>query len=147
MVRITLAILYSVWKHRGQKRKITGYPYVVHPLRVGYALWRQKQPLEVVLAGILHDTLEDTNATDKELLRLFGAEVLHLVSFVSKNRPLYIPTSRAEIMPKKVLAIKLADVKDNLRDNYKHGQAVSDAVLVRYNEFVQKAETLLNNQK
>lgn len=78
------AIEFATHKHRGQFRKGTRLPYILHPLRVGQILIEASADIEVVLAGILHDTLEDTPTTREELSTRFGKRVALTVESVSE---------------------------------------------------------------
>ena len=74
--------------HRGQKRKISGLPYVVHPLGVAELLARCGCESELIVAGLLHDTVEDTAVDINEIEREFGAAVASLVACVTDPRDL-----------------------------------------------------------
>jgi hypothetical protein len=73
------AIEFAAHKHRHQQRKGTDIPYISHPYAVGMILLKAKCKEEVIIAGILHDTLEDTDTTEEEILNHFGPIVLDLV--------------------------------------------------------------------
>jgi len=73
------AIAFAAIKHHGQYRKSTNTPYITHPVGVGLILKEAKLADEVVVAGILHDTLEDTDTTEDEIRQKFGENVLSLV--------------------------------------------------------------------
>ena len=73
------AIEFAAVKHEGQVRKGTTIPYIAHPFGVALLLQKEHQRNEVIAAGALHDTLEDTDTTKEELLKQFGEEVLWLV--------------------------------------------------------------------
>ena len=74
---IRRAYEYSVKAHEGQMRQ-TGEPYVQHPLAVAGILTFLKLDVPAIAAGLLHDTLEDTVATQEELEKEFGADVARL---------------------------------------------------------------------
>ncbi len=74
---------FSAKAHEGQTRR-SGEPYVQHPVAVAGVLTLLKTDVAAVVAGLLHDTLEDTVATPAELEREFGKEVVHLVDGVTK---------------------------------------------------------------
>ncbi len=74
--------------HSGQVRKGDGFPYLEHPLEVGYRLWRDKFPGDVVAAGFCHDLLEDTKCTEDEIKEKCGDEVLRIVKAVSNDESL-----------------------------------------------------------
>jgi (p)ppGpp synthase/HD superfamily hydrolase len=76
---IDQAIELAARAHRGQVRKGTDTPYVAHPYAVGMSLARAGCDDEVVVAGILHDTVEDTHITLEELRAQFGARVASIV--------------------------------------------------------------------
>jgi GTP pyrophosphokinase len=120
------AYIYSARVHEGQVR-LSGEPYLSHPLEVAGILADMKLDPESVAAGILHDVIEDTPATPKEIKTLFGPEVMHIVSGVSKLSSLSFGSSRArqaESIRKmflamaddiRVILIKLADRLHNMR--------------------------------
>jgi GTP pyrophosphokinase len=123
---IERAYIYSARVHEGQVR-LSGEPYLSHPLEVAGILADMKLDPESVAAGILHDVIEDTPATPKEIKALFGPEIMHIVSGVSKLSSLSFGSSRArqaESIRKmflamaddiRVILIKLADRVHNMR--------------------------------
>ncbi|SOC40627.1 HD domain-containing protein [Ureibacillus acetophenoni] len=82
---IEKAIIYSSKAHRNQMRKGSDIPYITHPFAVGMLLQKANCSEEVIVAGILHDTLEDTEATYGDLKGNFGAQVANLVVAASEN--------------------------------------------------------------
>lgn len=79
------AIVFAAEAHKHQTRKGTEIPYVTHPFAVGMMLQGAGCSEEVVAAGILHDTLEDTEATYESLVKEFGVRVADLVVAASEN--------------------------------------------------------------
>jgi (p)ppGpp synthase/HD superfamily hydrolase len=79
MDAINRAIEFAALAHRHQVRKGTALPYVSHPYAVGMMLARLGCAEEVVVAGLLHDTVEDTQTTLAELQSLFGEQVARIV--------------------------------------------------------------------
>src|SRR5437763_5502348 len=75
---IKKAYVYSAKVHQGQIRK-SGEPYLVHPLEVAGLLTDLKLDEASIVAGLLHDTIEDTLAKPEEIKELFGPEVLEPV--------------------------------------------------------------------
>ncbi|HEY8886379.1 MAG TPA: RelA/SpoT family protein [Candidatus Microsaccharimonas sp.] len=91
--------------HDGQKRK-SGEPYIIHPLSVASTLIDWGMDIDSVLAGVLHDTVEDTETTLEQLETLFGKDVSFLVDGVTK-----VSQARAGMQD---LAEYLPQTKDNL---------------------------------
>lgn len=81
---IEKAIILATKAHQCQKRKATNSPYITHPFAVGMLLQQANCSEEVVAAGILHDTLEDTEVTYKDLVETFGEYVAVLVQAASE---------------------------------------------------------------
>jgi len=76
---IDLAIVTAARAHKNQIRKGSGIPYITHPFSVGMLLLREGCPDEVVAAGILHDTVEDTSITLENIRENFGDRVASIV--------------------------------------------------------------------
>lgn len=74
------AIIYAVQKHRDGLRKGTKTPYIVHPLEVMLILQQMGADLHLLAAGLLHDTVEDTDATLEDISERFGQDVADLVA-------------------------------------------------------------------
>ncbi len=79
MNKLDQAIEFAAKAHRSQYRKGTDIPYISHPYGVGMLLLKAGCKEEVIIAGILHDTLEDTDTTEQDILNHFGPEVLMMV--------------------------------------------------------------------
>ncbi|MDQ0064104.1 HD domain-containing protein [Paenibacillus harenae] len=79
MELIQKAIDVAALAHKNQVRKGTKLPYISHPYGVGMMLMQAQCEPEIVAAGILHDTLEDTEVTEEELLEIFGRRVTEIV--------------------------------------------------------------------
>lgn len=73
------AIEFAAKAHRGQFRKGTKIPYVIHPFGVGMKLLECGFSVELVVAGFLHDALEDTNVKAEDIRKRFGERVLKIV--------------------------------------------------------------------
>jgi Guanosine polyphosphate pyrophosphohydrolases/synthetases len=76
---IVKAFNFAKKYHEGQVRKGTDIPYIVHPFNVFTILESMNADTNLLIAGLLHDTLEDTKATKEEILELFNEDVLFLV--------------------------------------------------------------------
>lgn len=79
MTKIHDAIIFATIKHQNQKRKGTEIPYIVHPMEVMQILTENGCSETVIVAGILHDTLEDTDTRPEEIEKRFGKEILAIV--------------------------------------------------------------------
>ena len=125
------AIDYATEKHAGQRRK-SGEPYINHPLAVAGILIEWGMDIDTVVAGVLHDTVEDTDATLDDLESLFGRDVAFLVDGVTKvsqaragmrNLDSYLPHTKDNLTKLmiavgedvRVIIIKLADRLHNMR--------------------------------
>lgn len=120
------AYVYSARVHDGQVR-LSGEPYLSHPLEVAGILADMKLDPVSIASGLLHDVIEDTHATEEEIHQMFGPEVAHIVSGVTKLSSVTFDSSQArqaESIRKMLLAmaddirvilIKLADRIHNMR--------------------------------
>jgi GTP pyrophosphokinase len=120
------AYVFSALAHKGQVRQ-SGQPYLVHPLEVAYFLADLRLDPAAIIAGLLHDVVEDTLTTVEKIEGLFGPEVAHLVEGVTKIGAIPFSSSearQAENFRKMLLAmvddirvvlVKLADRLHNMR--------------------------------
>ena len=129
---IERAIRYAI-EHHGSQLRASGDPYIVHPLEVAMVLCDLQMDVDSIVAGLLHDILEDTEVTPKELEEAFGPAVTKLVQGVTKLRRVKrksrvdeedLSEEQAENLRKMFLAmvddvrvviIKLADRLHNMR--------------------------------
>ena len=123
---IRKAYVFCAKVHQGQTR-LSGEPYLIHPMEVAGILADLKLDVATVVTGLLHDTVEDTLATHEELESIFGTEVANLVDGVTKIGKIHFKTkeeSQAENFRKMLLAmsddirvilVKLADRLHNMR--------------------------------
>ena len=81
---IDKALQIASMAHEGQYRKNTKIPYIAHPVAVGMILQKAGYSEEMVVAGILHDTVEDTDITIEDIEREFGIEVARIVEGCSE---------------------------------------------------------------
>ena len=80
------ALRWAAYCHRGQERKGSGVPYVEHVLGVALILDRAGFAEDVVIAGLLHDVVEDTEATLEQVEAQFGSEVARIVGDCSEEK-------------------------------------------------------------
>lgn len=112
--------------HSGQMRQ-SGEPYVIHPLNVAYILADMHADRDTICAGLLHDTLEDTNITKEKIAHDFNKDVANLVDGVTKISKLNFSTKADQNMANtrkiitgltndaRIIIIKLADRLHNMR--------------------------------
>ena len=123
---INRALRFAQKMHKEQKRN-SGEPYINHPIAVANILLELGLDAATVAAALLHDVVEDTEATEEDVARLFGAEVMGLVTGVTKLAKLTFASREEEAaenfrrmlfaMAKdvRVILIKLADRLHNMR--------------------------------
>ena len=126
VARITEAYAWGEELHQGQIRR-SGEPYFTHPVSVAAILTEQRLDDATIITALLHDTIEDTKASYKEVERRFGHEVAELVDGVTKLTNLQlssVETRQAENFRKlfmamskdlRVILVKLADRLHNMR--------------------------------
>lgn len=85
---IDQAIIFATKAHEGQRRKVTNSPFILHPLAVGCLLADAGESEAVIVAGILHDTVEDTEVTLAQIKETFGEVVANYVDGCSENKAL-----------------------------------------------------------
>ena len=123
---IDKAVDYANKKHAAQKRK-DGSPYIIHPLAVAQIVTEMGLDMDAILGALLHDCIEDTDASHEEIEKLFGPTVAELVEGVTKlTRADFSSREQAQMenlrkmfmaMSKdiRVVLIKIADRLHNIR--------------------------------
>ena len=126
MALIDKAVEYARNKHKDQKRK-DGSPYIIHPLAVAEIVAEIGLDMDAILAALLHDCIEDTDASHEDIEKLFGKTVAELVEGVTKlTRANFSSSEQAQMenlrkmfmaMSKdiRVVLIKIADRLHNIR--------------------------------
>ena len=120
------AYSYAYYLHDGQLRQ-SGEPYIIHPLNVAYTLAELHADQDTICAGLLHDTLEDTETTKEEISNQFNPEVAKLVDGVTKISKLNFSSKQDQVNANtrkiitsimddvRIIIIKLADRLHNMR--------------------------------
>ena len=123
---INRAVEYADAKHASQKRK-DGSPYIIHPLAVAEVVVEMGLDIDAILGALLHDCIEDTDASHDEIEKLFGQTVAELVEGVTKLTRANFETSEQAQMENlrkmfmamskdiRVVLIKIADRLHNMR--------------------------------
>ena len=134
------AIEVATTAHRGQLRKASGVPYIYHPLSVAKILIENGCAEELVVAGVLHDTVEDTVISLNDIRTQFGERVASLVEGVSepdKYAPWEIRKQHTiaflEHAPMDILLIACADKLDNARSLQNDLARMGEALWQRFN--------------
>ena len=126
MTLVEAAIRYAEEKHKDQKRK-DGSPYIIHPLAVAQIVAEMGLDTDAVLGALLHDCIEDTDASRDEIARLFGDATAEMVEGVTKLTRANFSSSEERQMENlrkmfmamskdiRVVLIKIADRLHNMR--------------------------------
>ena len=162
---IDVALEFAAHAHRADTRKGTDIPYISHPAGVGVLLAQHGCSTEVVCAGILHDTIEDTPVTEQQLRNLFGERITTLVLGASEpDKTLswrarkehtheYLKTAELDVCLV-VCADKLHNLRSIRRDLDAHGEQIwgkfnrpRDDQRWYYDGILQSLEPQLRNHK
>lgn len=144
------AARFAAEKHRNQRRKDSQKsPYINHPLEVAERIWNtgKYQDINAICAALLHDTVEDTDATFEEIEELFGSEVLAMVKEVTDDKSLpkaerkRLQVEHAPHMSVGAKHIKLGDKTSNINDIYQ--SPPSDWSLERRGEYLDWTESVV----
>ena len=134
------AIVFAVKAHQGAERKGKGFPYIVHPMEAVSIAATMTSDQELLAAAVLHDTVEDTNVTLKDVEREFGKRIAELVEaesdieFEGKSRQESWRLRKEEAIERLSTAtngvkiVALADKLSNIRAIYRDYQAIGDKV-------------------
>lgn len=87
------AVAFAAHAHAGQVRKGTSTPYIVHPMEAAAICASFTDDVEVLCAAVLHDTVEDTDATTDDIEALFGGRVARIVAGDSEDKREGIPAA------------------------------------------------------
>ena len=136
--QIEEAIEVAAEAHHGQYRKGTRTPYITHPYAVGLILMEAGCPEIVIIAGILHDTVEDTDLTLDSIRARFGDDVANIVDGCSEDKALRWrarKTERIEALrtaSPEVCTVTCADKLHNLRTIISEYDDIGDSVWDRF---------------
>lgn len=151
MNELVAAIAFAADKHRNQRRKDhESSPYINHPIALANVLANEAgvEDERVLMAAVLHDTIEDTETTEQELIRLFGKDVADIVMEVTDDKTLLkaerkrLQVEYAPHISGRAKLVKLADKICNLRDIAKSPPA--DWSLERKREYFDWAKAVVD---
>ena len=99
-------------KAHGDQRRKSGEPYIIHPLSVAIILAELEMDKETIIAGILHDVVEDTDVTEEQIVEQFGKEVALLVGGVTKLTQINYSQDKIEVQAENLRKMFIAMAKD-----------------------------------
>lgn len=123
--RLIDALAFAAHKHRDQRRKdVEASPYINHPIALARVLSIEGgiDDVDVICAALLHDTIEDTETSEEELLQRFGPRITAIVAAVTDDKELpkqqrkELQVEHAAHLSHEAKLVKLADKICNLRD-------------------------------
>ena len=123
--QLMTALAFAADKHKNQRRKdADASPYINHPIALANLLLNEAgvEDQRVLIAAVLHDTIEDTDTTEQELVRHFGKDIADIVLEVTDDKALpkaerkRLQIEHAAHISRRAKLVKLADKICNLRD-------------------------------
>ena len=123
--QLITALAFAADKHKNQRRKdADASPYINHPIALANLLLNEAgvEDQRVLIAAVLHDTIEDTDTTEQELVKHFGKDVADIVLEVTDDKTLpkaerkQLQIEHAAHISRRAKLVKLADKICNLRD-------------------------------
>lgn len=141
------AIIFATKAHSGAKRKGTNVPYIVHPIEAAAIVSSMTDDEEIIAAAVLHDVIEDTDATEDDLYARFGRRIADLVLNESEDKRKTLPaaltwkTRKQETITfleteadRDAKMLALADKLANLRAIHRDQCITGDKIWERFNE-------------
>lgn len=141
ITRVSRAVDFAMTKHAGQTRKGSSQPYIVHPVSVAMLVLQHTGSEDAMIAGLLHDVIEDTGTTHKEIGDAFGYSVADWVlNLTEQDKSLPWRTRKEQALEKVrtmepgiCLVIKAADKIDNLRSFYRSYIEQGPSMIEKFN--------------
>lgn len=110
MSKLDESIIYATKQFSGKYRKCSGEPAILHSLEVASIISSMTKDEDIMIAGVLHDTIEDTGASEEEIRLMFGDRVCQLVLSETENK-------RKDTPPEKTWKTRKIETLDFLRNN------------------------------
>lgn len=147
MTRIDKAIFFATNAHSGASRKGSSIPYILHPLEAAAIAATVTADEDVIIAAILHDTIEDTSVTADDIKAEFGENVMNIVLGCTEDKMRNIPAQESwqqrkentlvhlsSTATKDQKIVTLCDKLANMRSLYSDYLKIGDAVFERFNQ-------------
>ena len=146
MERIERAMIFAAEAHDGQKRKGKNRPYVLHLMEAAVTVSMMTDDEDVIIAALLHDTLEDTDTTAGQILEHFGERVAALVGSESEDKRADRPRGETwrirkeealqtlKAAPREAKMIAVGDKLSNLREMARDYARVGEALWEQFNQ-------------
>ncbi len=145
--KLNEAISFAAACHGEQKRKLNGTPYILHPMEVAAIIATMTNDESTIMAGLLHDVIEDTKIAADEIADRFGEDTAALVVSETENKRRDMPAASTWKLRKeeslailknaqdiRVKILWLADKLSNMRSLYRSVRAEGESVFERFNE-------------
>ena len=140
------ALRFAKKNHKAQVRKGSVRPYITHCMEVARILHKNGYSEEIVVAGLLHDTVEDTEVTLEDLRRKYGEEISNLVKYVTEDKSPGLSWEKRKVMyiknltdaPEGSVVVSAADKLHNVTEMLQDWLKVGDAVFLRFSEGKEK---------
>ncbi|SFA86204.1 MULTISPECIES: HD domain-containing protein [unclassified Bacillus (in: firmicutes)] len=152
MELIEKALQVASQSHEGQYRKDTTIPYITHPVAVGMMLMKAGYSEEIIAAGILHDTVEDTTVTLNEIRELFGERIASIVEGCSEpDKSLSWEERKTHTIeylknaPEEIRVVACADKLHNIQSIINDYEQFGDKVWNRFNRGREQQEWYYTN--
>jgi len=147
MTKFDEALCFAIEKHSGQTRRLSTAPYILHPLEVAAIVGTMTDDEDTLCAAVLHDTVEDTDATLEEIRDRFGKRVKLLVMMETENKRADLPPAETWHLRKEETLIMLQHTRDictkmmwlgdklsNMRSFYREYLIKGDALWQQFNQ-------------
>lgn len=140
------AILFATEAHKGQLRKGTEIPYILHPIEAATIVGTMTTDDEIIAGAVLHDVVEDTNTTIEQIEALFGTRVAGFVASESENKRENLPAESTwkirkqetldhlKTAPIEIKMITLGDKLSNIRAIYRDYISIGEELWQRFNQ-------------
>ena len=139
------AIRFAAVAHKGAVRKGNGFPYIIHPMETMMIVSGMTDDAEVMAAAALHDVIEDTRFTGRDIEQTFGRHVAELVGMESEDKKRHRPARDTwrerkeenllseQRAPREAKLIMLSDKLSNVRSTLRDYEKMGDAVWQKFN--------------